>query len=115
MEDIVRRSNSWYYCAQTASCTYIVHYGKSTDDRTPVGWPRMRAWQEEMDTETEAIQAETKVMRDRRMEANMNAWREETMACQGKMEAHLKCEEPTSVDMDLRWHIRRRSPRKKPQ
>jgi hypothetical protein len=40
--------------------------------------------------ETEAIQASTKAMRDKMMEANMKDDREETTACQDAMEANLK-------------------------
>jgi hypothetical protein len=36
---------------------------------------------EKKEAETDAIRAETKVMREKRMEASMNAWQEETMAC----------------------------------
>jgi hypothetical protein len=38
-------------------------------------------------------------MRPKRMEANMNAWREETMACLEKTEVRLGKEEPASVEM----------------
>jgi hypothetical protein len=43
---------------------------------------KMHAWGEEMDTKTEAIHAETKAMRDKTVEANVNACRKETTACQ---------------------------------
>jgi hypothetical protein len=49
----------------------------------------MMAWREETDAETKAIQAKTEAMRDKRMEANMNAWRNETMTCQETTEARL--------------------------
>jgi hypothetical protein len=35
-------------------------------------------------------------MQEKRLKANMNAWQDETLACQ-EMEAHQE-EEPTSVD-----------------
>jgi hypothetical protein len=38
--------------------------------------------------------AEKKAMRARRMEANINAWREETTACQDAMKANLDKTEP---------------------
>jgi hypothetical protein len=66
----------------------------------------MRAWREGTDTETEATRAETKanqakteVMWDKKMEANMNVWRKETMICQETTEARLECKEPTLEDM----------------
>jgi hypothetical protein len=46
---------------------------------------KMDATLEKMDTEMEAIRTKTKAMRGKRMEANMNAWREETMSCQVTM------------------------------
>jgi hypothetical protein len=36
----------------------------------------MRAWREKMATETEAIRAEMAAVRDKRIKANMNAWKE---------------------------------------
>jgi hypothetical protein len=42
---------------------------------------------------------ETEAMRDKRMEANRNAWRKERMACRETTEALLEYEEPTSADM----------------
>jgi hypothetical protein len=39
------------------------------------------------DAETEAIRAEMKATRNKRMEANRNAWRKEAMACLGKTKA----------------------------
>jgi hypothetical protein len=47
----------------------------------------MRAWLEEID-------AETKVMRDKRTEANLNACRRATMACQETTEANAEKTEP---------------------
>jgi hypothetical protein len=59
----------------------------------------MRAWREEMDAETEA-------MRDKRMEANMNAWRKETMTCKETTEARLECKKPTPKDMEaMHWEV----------
>jgi hypothetical protein len=94
-----------------------------------------KAWREEMAAErraikarTEAIKARTATMQEKRLKANINAWQEETTACQDametnprdkvdvvdrhkipneeeetracqEMEAHLEEEEPTSVDM----------------
>jgi hypothetical protein len=46
------------------------------------------------------MDAETKAMRDKTREANMNACRRETMACQETTEAHLECKEPTSEGME---------------
>jgi cytochrome c2 len=40
-------------------------------------------------------------MRDKGMEANRNAWREERTACQETTVAHLECEEPTSANMKV--------------
>jgi SHS2 domain-containing protein len=47
----------------------------------------MSTWREKMDVEMEANRAETKAMRYKRMEANMNDDQKETMACQDAMEA----------------------------
>jgi DNA-directed RNA polymerase len=71
----------------------------------------MAAWKEKMDAETRAIQArsemtkaETKAieeraaaMREKRLKTNMNAWQDETLACQ-EMEARLIEKTPTSPD-----------------
>jgi hypothetical protein len=54
--------------------------------------------QEKADTNHKVMAAETKAMRDNRMEANRNAWRKERMTCQEMTEARLECEEPTSAD-----------------
>jgi hypothetical protein len=54
----------------------------------------------ERKVETEAIRAETKAMRDKSMEDNMNAWREETMVYQEQRKACLECKEPTSEDTE---------------
>jgi hypothetical protein len=66
----------------------------------------MKACQEEMDTKTEDIRAETKAiqakmeaMRDNRTEANMKAWREETMSYQIMMTACLDSKEPNPEGM----------------
>jgi hypothetical protein len=66
---------------------------------------KMRAWGEKLDegtratlAETRAIEARTAAMRDKRLKANMNAWQEETTACQDAMEAHPEEEEQVSVD-----------------
>jgi hypothetical protein len=42
--------------------------------------------------------AETKAMRDK-MKANLNAWREETMAFQETAEARLECKEPNPEEV----------------
>jgi hypothetical protein len=59
----------------------------------------MRAWREKIDAEMEAIQARTKAirakteaMRDKRVEANLNPCRKETMACQETTEANPEME-----------------------
>jgi hypothetical protein len=92
-----------------ASGTYITHYG----DGTPAGKngrqyksytrghgnqpqgdeAEMRAWREKMD-------AKTKAMRNKTMEANRNAWRKEMTACQERTEACLECKEPASEKME---------------
>jgi hypothetical protein len=52
----------------------------------------MKSMLEKMDAETEAT-------RDKRMEANMNAWREETLSCQVTTAACLDSQEPNPEDM----------------
>jgi hypothetical protein len=69
----------------------------------------MKAMQEKAEAERKAHHQATKEMRadQEQMMAWMDAWladmkdtRKETTACQGKMEAHLEGEEPTSVGME---------------
>jgi hypothetical protein len=69
----------------------------------------MKSMLEKMEAETEAIRVETKAMRDKRMEANRNAWREETMFCQVMTVACLDSKDPNA-----KWNIGR-SLRKRPQ
>jgi hypothetical protein len=59
----------------------------------------MKSILEKMDAEMEAIRAETKATRDKRMGANMNAWREEMMSCQVRTAACLDSKEPNPKDM----------------
>jgi hypothetical protein len=69
----------------------------------------MKAMQEKAEAERKAHPQAVKEIRadQEQMMAWMDAWladtkdtRKETTACQGKMEAHLEGEEPTSVDME---------------
>jgi hypothetical protein len=54
-----------------------------------------KAWREKLDeetratlAETRAIEARTAAMREKKLKANMNAWQEETTACQDAMETN---------------------------
>jgi DNA-directed RNA polymerase len=91
--------------------------GKLDDTQAKTGtdikaWrEEIAAWKEKMDAETRAIQAKsemtkaetkaiverTAAMREKRLKANMNAWQDETLACQ-EMEARLIEKTPTSPD-----------------
>jgi hypothetical protein len=91
------------------------------DVKMPVGWPKTndgREYMQQMMARMDANQAKAdKNLREIRkeiqsgqaeMRSRVNAWREEMMGCEGKMEAHLECEEPTSVDMEpeaAHWEI----------
>jgi hypothetical protein len=60
-----------------------------------------KAWLEWMHTKTKAIRAETKAMQDKRMEANMNDGRKESMACQVAMEANPEEKEAVVERQDI--------------
>jgi hypothetical protein len=71
----------------------------------------LKEMREERKTEIEADQehtqemlsrmdAETKAMRDKRMKSNLNAWREETVACQETAEARLECKKPNPEETE---------------
>jgi hypothetical protein len=56
-----------------------------------------RAWREKTQSETEAIKARTKAMRDKRVEANSNAGLKETVVCQVTTEASPMETNPEAV------------------
>jgi hypothetical protein len=65
---------------------------------------RIDAWGEVMDAKTEAIWAETKAMRDKRMEVNMKAC-QETTACHERTKADTERTEPDpAMVQSVGWH-----------
>jgi hypothetical protein len=50
--------------------------------------------------ETEAIVEQQEIPKEEAVIHLLRAWRQETMACQETMEAHLESKEPTSEDME---------------
>jgi hypothetical protein len=54
----------------------------------------------EIQAETEAIRARTKAMQEKRLEANFNACRKETVACQETTEANPEEKASTSKEME---------------
>jgi hypothetical protein len=63
-----------------------------------------KAWLEKIEAETKAIRAETKAMRDKRMNANIKIDREETTACHAEMDTE-KIEPDSGMMQSAEEHL----------